>query len=77
MTNLRSHIDPDRSTAPAPTQFKTAQNDHPVRCSVCGETFFVTDQIYQFAKEGIEAGLDNPFQCPACEEESDEYSYDG
>ena len=77
MTNLRSYIDPDQTTTNVPTQFKTEQNQHPVRCGMCGETFFVSEDVYNFAKEGIEAGLDNPFQCQACEEEYDQLSYEG
>ena len=76
MTNLRSYIDPDQPTATTnPTPFKTPANEYEVRCSSCGETFFVSESVYLFAKEGIEAGLDNPFKCDECEEAYDQLSY--
>lgn len=76
MTNLRSHIDPDQSSAQAnPTPLKTGKNQHEVRCSICGDAFYVSESVFLFAKEGIEAGLDNPFKCDDCEEEYDQLSY--
>ena len=76
MTNLRSHIDPDQNAAATnPTPFKTEKNEYEVRCSICGEAFFVSESVYSFAKEGIEEGLDNPFKCDDCEEQYDTLSY--
>ena len=76
MNNLRSHLDPDqRSATTNSTSFKTEKYEYEVRCSNCGESFFVTESMYLFAKQGIEAGLDNPFKCDECEEAYDQLSY--
>jgi hypothetical protein len=78
MTNLRSHIDPNQTSGfPESTAFKTDRNQHEVRCGMCGETFYVDEDVYAFAKEGMETGLDNPFKCETCEREYDELSYEG
>lgn len=76
MTNLRSHLDPDQTAAKTnPTTFKTEKHEYEVSCSSCGDSFFVTESMYLFAKQGMEAGLDNPFKCDECEEAYDQLSY--
>lgn len=76
MTNLRSHIDPDQANAfPGPTKIESEQNRYQVRCGLCNAPFYVDEGMYRFAKEGMEAGLDNPFKCEDCEQEYDELSY--
>lgn len=76
MTNLRSHLDPDQpGTVQGPTPFKTEGNEFQVNCGMCGAIVFVNEDMYRFAKEGIDAGLENPFKCDACEEEEDQLFY--
>ena len=76
MTNLSSHIDRDQPTLPTgPTPSTAGATPYEVRCNVCGAAFFVSESAYLFAKEGIEAGLGNPFKCDDCEEAYDQLSY--
>lgn len=78
MTEVRSHPDPNQPGAfKGPTTFKTDRNEHEVRCGMCGQAIYVDEEMFRFAKEGIEAGLDNPFKCETCEQEYDALSYDG
>ena len=75
MNNLRSYIDPDQTPATTNSTFKTEKHEYEVSCSSCGESFFVTESMYLFAKQGLEAGLDNPFKCDECDEAYDQLSY--
>ena len=76
MANLRSQLDPDQNPAlQSPSSFQTERNHFQVKCGLCNALFYVDEGVYQFAMEGMELGLENPFKCDDCEQEYDELSY--
>lgn len=78
MTNVGTQIDAEQPAAfRGPTEIKAEKKRVEVLCAMCGHTISVDEDMYNFAKEGIESGLDNPFKCEACEEEYDLLSYEG
>jgi hypothetical protein len=77
MTTLRSYIDPDQQTTTGPTSFRTNQNEHKVRCSMCARSIYVNEETYRFVSEAINSGLDNPFRCEDCAEEYDDLAFEG
>jgi hypothetical protein len=60
-----------------PTVFKTARNQHEVRCGMCGKFIYVEEQTFSFVSEAIKSGLDDPFRCELCKEEYDDLAYEG
>jgi hypothetical protein len=60
-----------------PTTFRTAENQHELRCGMCGEIYFVDSVTLDSVNTAVAQGLDNPFRCEDCEEEYDEAAYEG
>ena len=76
---LRSLLNPEeqRGLTEGPTEYPTGRNCHELRCGMCGSVSYVAAEVVQGVSEVVQAGLDNPFLCAACEEEYDELAYDG
>jgi hypothetical protein len=55
----------------------TDENQHEVRCGVCARELYVDEDGYDFYKEALISGLDNPFRCEICSEEYDDLAYKG
>jgi hypothetical protein len=71
MTTLRSYLNPGSSIPIlGPTVFKTERNQHPFRCDVCGKFTYVDEDAFTFINYAIQAGLDQPFRCEWCSEQS-------
>lgn len=79
MSNLRSAVSPEEEHVArvGPTTFKTPENQHELRCGMCGEAYFVDSETFASVNAAIQEGLDNPFHCEDCEEEYDELAYEG
>jgi uncharacterized protein YbaR (Trm112 family) len=76
MQRLRSFYDADRADKfSAPTNYRTAQNQHEVYCGLCGEAFYVDDSIFEHVNKELEETLENPFVCEDCSEEYQELSH--
>lgn len=76
---LRSEQNPEeqRGLQEGPTSYKTPVNSFEVRCGMCGDLYYVDEATFGGIRTAVEAGLDNPFMCADCEEESDELAYEG
>ena len=76
MQQLREEKDADRHEfAFTATQFPAGENQHPVICVTCGETFYVDKQMHEHTARLIAEGLDNPFECDGCSDEMEELAY--
>lgn len=76
MTTLPSKAH-EQITPYSPTTSKTEQNQHEVRCGMCGSTFYVHEETFRFVQDAIKSGLDDPFRCAKCKEEYDDLAYEG
>ena len=76
MTTLASKPQ-EHITSPATTSFKTQQNQHEVRCGMCGSIIYVDEETFSFVQDAIKTGLDDPFRCARCKEEYDNLAYEG
>ena len=66
-------LDPHQQIATqGPTVVKTQQNQHEVRCGMCGRIIYVDEETFSFVREAIETGLDDPFRCEHCKVEYDD-----
>jgi hypothetical protein len=73
MTTLRSYLHPSSSIPTlGPTVFQTERNQHPFRCDVCGKLTYVDEDAFTFINYAIQAGIDHPFHCEWCSEESND-----
>ena len=63
--------------AEGPTSYETPANRFEVRCGMCGDLYYVNEAVLAAIDTAVAAGLDNPFMCDDCQEESDELAYDG
>jgi hypothetical protein len=60
----------DANSRNRPTRHATEANAHAIRCSVCGETFFVDEPTYDKVTSALEYDPSaNPFVCDDCEAE--------
>jgi hypothetical protein len=76
MTNLQ--LVPKGNVAThGPTVFKTERNQREVRCGMCGRIIYVENETFDFVRDAIKAGLDDPFRCELCKEEYDDLVYEG
>lgn len=60
-----------------PTTEKLGLNQFGIRCSMCGDLYYVDEATFARIAEVVETGLDNPFLCEDCETEYDELAYEG
>ncbi|HLG13057.1 MAG TPA: hypothetical protein VJH03_00830 [Blastocatellia bacterium] len=79
MTRLRETLNPEEThyAFGAPTRTKTAENQHPLPCWACGETYYVDERTHREFMHAVEYDVsDNPFLCERCIEEQaeDEHS---
>ncbi len=77
MTTLRAHIDQNQQAPPPVTSVMTDENQHEVRCGMCARELYVDEDGYDFYKEALISGVDNPFRCEICSEEYDDLAYEG
>lgn len=77
MTKLRSALSSEEEhvVPVGPTMFRTAENQHDVRCGMCGEIYFVDSETHEGVNTAVQEGLDNPFLCDDCEQEYDELAH--
>ena len=68
MSRLREIRNPEEQGASAgPTQIKTPENSHPLRCWACGQLYFVNDTINRAAQRAAEIDpSENAFCCDNC-----------
>jgi hypothetical protein len=72
-TRLKEEIDADLTEDYGNiSDYKTAQNQFEINCSVCFKTFFTDKQTYESISRAVEQGLDNPFLCFECQQEYEE-----
>jgi hypothetical protein len=73
MNRIRSYYDADHTeTLDIPTNYRTDQNKHKLYCSMCGESLFVNEYIFDDVNRVIEETLENPLLCQNCIELDDE-----
>jgi hypothetical protein len=60
-----------------PTSYETPVNRFGVRCGMCGDLYYVNEATLAGIDTAVAAGLDNPFMCDDCREETDELAYEG
>ncbi len=76
MQQLREDKDADRHEFQfSATQFPVGDNQHPVICGTCGETFYADRQMHERTARSIDEGLDNPFECDDCRDETEELAH--
>lgn len=76
MQQLRAERDADRLEFRfSATRFPVDDNQHPVICVTCGETFYVDKQMHESTARLIAEGLDNPFECDDCRDEMEELAH--
>lgn len=76
MQRLRSYYDADREIDfSIPTDYKVADNQNEIYCSMCGESFFVDDFIFEDVSRIIEETLENPFVCLECINDYEDLAY--
>lgn len=76
MQRLRSYYDGDReNNLSAPTNYQSGQNQHELYCSICGDSYFVDDLIFENVNKLIKETLENPFICRECLEEYEELAH--
>lgn len=78
MQQLREERDADRHefryTA---TPFPDGENQYPVICATCGDTFYADKEMQDRITRSIAEGLDNPFECDDCRSEMEESAHPG
>lgn len=71
MTTLLCYLDPDRIDGHGPTVFMTERNQHQVHCGTCGTITYVDTDTFAVGSAVMRVGLDSPFRCEICKEQSD------
>lgn len=67
MQRLRSYYDGDRENKlSVPTNYQSGQNQNELYCSMCGDSYFVDDLIFEDVSRLIKETLENPFICREC-----------
>ena len=66
MIQLHPSIDPTTMKGKGPTCFQTERNENEVRCGMCARATYVDKETYEFGREAMKVGLDNPFLCETC-----------
>ena len=73
---LREERDADRNEfAYTASQFPEGENQYPVICVTCTETYYVDHHTQEQVTNSIAAGRDNPFECDECVNAREEPAY--
>ena len=67
---IRSEYDNDYpNQLHQPNSFKSKNEPHEIRCSICGKPYFADDETFKNLEKMMKYDLDNQFLCDDCEHE--------
>ena len=78
MNRLKGGLNPEEKQfeIEGPTRFKTERNQHRLRCTQCGEIYFVDEWTLRKVTSSLEGDPSEiSFYCNDCEEEFQEEAY--